>query len=419
MRTVLDDANATAARATLGAGDTSKVGTPVNNQIAVWTGDGTIEGTNLLVFNGTSLGIGTESPSQAIDLIGSLELEATTSSTTGVIYKGATRFIHNYGTENLFFGLGAGNFTTTGTGGNTALGNYALQVLTTGVSNVILGNCGASITEGGYNTSIGGVSSYSLTTGSYQVAIGHQSLYTNVSSNFNVGVGYGTLQTSTAANNTAIGGYAGLTQTTGTNNTFVGYSAGYNASQKVDATNSTAIGNGAYTTASNQVVIGNTSVTETRLRGITKVIGGTQYQNLLVTDVETDATSKAAGLVSMHYTTAEEPVGMIVAANLNGTSYVDIGGGQGGVNAATNIRFFTAANSTTTVGTERLSINSSGAVDVVGNFTAGTIQADNGVSGTLVMDDGSTERVTLVFTGGILTSRTVAASSALLIDWTD
>lgn len=60
-----------------------------------------------------------------------------------------------------------------------------------------------------------------------------------------------------------------------------------------------------------------------------------------------------------------------------------------------------------------------GSIDVIGDFTAGTIQADDGISGTLVMDDGTTERITLVFTGGVLTSRTVAASTALLIDWTD
>lgn len=35
----------------------SKVGTPVDNQIGVWTGDGTIEGTANLTYNGTSLGV--------------------------------------------------------------------------------------------------------------------------------------------------------------------------------------------------------------------------------------------------------------------------------------------------------------------------------------------------------------------------
>jgi hypothetical protein len=38
-----------------GAGDVTKVGTPVNNQLGVWTGDGTLEGDTGLVWSGTIL----------------------------------------------------------------------------------------------------------------------------------------------------------------------------------------------------------------------------------------------------------------------------------------------------------------------------------------------------------------------------
>jgi len=38
-----------------GSGDVSKVGTPVNDQVGVWTGDGTIEGTSSLTFDGSNL----------------------------------------------------------------------------------------------------------------------------------------------------------------------------------------------------------------------------------------------------------------------------------------------------------------------------------------------------------------------------
>lgn len=38
-----------------GGGDVTKVGTPVDNQIGVWTGDGTIEGTTGLTYNGSNL----------------------------------------------------------------------------------------------------------------------------------------------------------------------------------------------------------------------------------------------------------------------------------------------------------------------------------------------------------------------------
>lgn len=40
-----------------GSGDVSKVGTPVDNQVSVWTGDGTIEGTTGLTYDGTALGV--------------------------------------------------------------------------------------------------------------------------------------------------------------------------------------------------------------------------------------------------------------------------------------------------------------------------------------------------------------------------
>lgn len=37
-----------------GGGDVSKVGTPVNNQVGVWTGDGTIEGTASMTYDGAT-----------------------------------------------------------------------------------------------------------------------------------------------------------------------------------------------------------------------------------------------------------------------------------------------------------------------------------------------------------------------------
>lgn len=40
-----------------GSGDVSKVGTPADNQVGVWTGDGTIEGDTSLTFNGSTLAV--------------------------------------------------------------------------------------------------------------------------------------------------------------------------------------------------------------------------------------------------------------------------------------------------------------------------------------------------------------------------
>ena len=46
-----------------GSGDVIKVGTPVNNQVGVWTGDGTIEGTADLTFDGTTF----DAPNVTVD----------------------------------------------------------------------------------------------------------------------------------------------------------------------------------------------------------------------------------------------------------------------------------------------------------------------------------------------------------------
>jgi hypothetical protein len=63
-------------------------------------------------------------------------------------------------------------------------------------------------------------------------------------------------------NNTALGAEAGFSLTTGNQNTFIGFGAGFNASQLVSASNSTALGFQAYTDKSNQMVFGNASVSE-------------------------------------------------------------------------------------------------------------------------------------------------------------
>jgi len=62
--------------------------------------------------------------------------------------------------------------------------------------------------------------------------------------------------------------------------------------------------------------------------------------------------------------------------------------------------------------------------DLSGNGYDGAVVSaisnGSGIAGTLVLDDGTTERITLVFgADGTLVSRTVAATTALLIDWTD
>ena len=56
----------------------------------------------------------------------------------GIIMFGADRFIHNFGLENFFAGVNAGNLTMTGFG-NVGVGEAALSSNTTGFDNTATG----------------------------------------------------------------------------------------------------------------------------------------------------------------------------------------------------------------------------------------------------------------------------------------
>jgi hypothetical protein len=95
------------------------------------------------------------------------------TSTAGNILKGSSSFIHNFGTSNTFVGVTAGNFTTSGTGQNSALGTNALVANTTGANNVACGyNSLNSCTTGSSNIAVGSGSGATLTTGSNNIYVG-------------------------------------------------------------------------------------------------------------------------------------------------------------------------------------------------------------------------------------------------------
>jgi trimeric autotransporter adhesin len=78
----------------------------------------------------------------------------------------------------------------------------------------------------------------------------------------------------------------------------------------------------------------------------------------------TDSTLKVGRFAVPHYTNAEEPLGLIMgsAGLLNNEVY--IGGGSAVMNAATQLRFYTASNKTTVLGSERMTIESDGKVGI-------------------------------------------------------
>jgi len=196
---------------------------------------GTANAERLRITDAGNVGIGTTAPSQTLDIgAGSMALLTTTSATTGIIFKGADRFIHNFalpGTDgqNTFVGINAGNFTMTGSTGsegsyNTAIGQSALLANTTGGSNTAIGRSALlSNTTGDFNTGIGLNALFANTTGDFNTANGVNALFSNTTGGSNTAFGQATgFDLTTGANNTIIGQNTGRGLTTGNNNTILG-----------------------------------------------------------------------------------------------------------------------------------------------------------------------------------------------------
>ncbi len=222
-----------------------------------------------------------------------LGFQALKSNTTGYgnTSIGYNALLNNTtATYNTAIGLNALNSNTTG-GSNTAIGDNALALNTTAKYNTAVGS-GAmnNNTTGEGNTAVG---QYTLTpnkTGNYNTAIGSRALSAsgNTSNSYNTALGYnaGLNLSSNSGSNTAIGfdalahegqncygnvavGYKALGNkynissgnvynNTVSYNTAVGYNA---LGDLISYTNCTGLGYGSAVTGSNQVQLGNTSVT--------------------------------------------------------------------------------------------------------------------------------------------------------------
>jgi hypothetical protein len=99
---------------------------------------------------------------------------------------------------------------------------------------------------------------------------------------------------------------------------------------------------------------------------------------ILFADATADATQKVGRMGVPHYTNSEEPVAVAVVVNSSGGNEVRLGGGTGVFNAATAITFYTGATPTTTTGTVRMTLDTSGdltfadGLDIILNATTGT-----------------------------------------------
>lgn len=192
------------------------------------------------------------------------------------VFMGYRSGVNNNASDNVFVGASSGENNTTGTH-NTFAGRESGFANTTGVYNTFIGSrSGFNNTTGYENNGLGYLTLFANTTGARNTANGIYGLYSNVTGNENTAIGYAALGFNTVGNantangtqallgntsgfcNVAVGHQALALNTTGSHNTAIGCEAGPDAG---NYSNTTALGNGATTTASNQVRIGNASVT--------------------------------------------------------------------------------------------------------------------------------------------------------------
>jgi hypothetical protein len=225
-----------------------------------------------IIANG-NFGINQQTPTEKLDVVGNGKFSGSITSGADIVANGLT------------VGRGGGNIST-----NTANGQNALRSNTTGSNNTANGlnslynnTIGSSNTANGVsalfanttatgNTGNGKDSLLLNTTGSFNTASGTSSLRNNTTGNDNNGYGLSALLSNTTGSNNFAGGansgrfiQNGTTENTITNNSvFLG---GNTKALADNQTNQIVIGHNAIGAGSNTVTLGNTTITNTILRG--------------------------------------------------------------------------------------------------------------------------------------------------------
>ncbi len=159
---------------------------------------------------------------------------------------------------------------------STAVGAYSLNK-NSGICNTALGHSSLrNNTNGAQNLACGAFSLEANTTGQNNVGVGYNALLANTTASNNVAVGMSSLSNlASGGNNTSLGTVSGrylangsTPKDTATECTYLGYNT---RSGGADTTNETVIGASAIGIGSNSIVLGNSSVATTVLRGDVRV----------------------------------------------------------------------------------------------------------------------------------------------------
>ena len=153
---------------------------------------------------------------------GRLLIGTTTESTYSLDVVGTFRSTLDANINGLTVGKGGGSVAS-----NTAFGINAIAATATGTWNTGLGyEAGKQLTSGLENTFVGFRSGVAISTGNYNTSVGGESLFTGNTTGSNA-FGYLSLNAATGNYNSGFGYAAGYQITTGTYNTILGSGSGY------------------------------------------------------------------------------------------------------------------------------------------------------------------------------------------------
>lgn len=275
-----------------------------------------------------SIGIGTATPLQALDVAGNIRANGLVVGSDSVFYTTGGNWV-------IHIGPNAGKDNTIGT-----------QSVYIGPSAGMMDNAGA------FNTMIGNQAGMSINGGNANTIIGHKAM----------------LGTSTGASNTVVGAEAG-NFITGSYNTLLGYYS----SAADNLTNATAIGYNAHVATSNSLVLGYNNV-------------GT-YTNIGIGTDSPDTTLHVVG--KMRYQDGTEAAGYVLTSDASGNATWGAPASTGPWTSATNYIYPVALGDSVGLGTntpsERLDI--SGHLRLQGEAISPT---GTGTSGSIWLGDATT-----------------------------
>jgi hypothetical protein len=187
----------------------------INNQVLISTGTGiawtTVSSTGILTGAGTVNTISKFNSPNSLTNSNITDNGIAVTVGSQIFVNGIGSFAGDITVNSITVGLGSGQITT-----NTVVGNSALTSNTTGSNNVSVGRLTLnSNVTGAQNVAIGAEALRYYSTVSNQVAVGYQALRGNTTSALNTG-----------SQNVAVGYQAGLANSSGNFNTFVGHLTG-------------------------------------------------------------------------------------------------------------------------------------------------------------------------------------------------